>query len=56
MSTRTSDRNGADAPVPMTPERWRLIEQVLHAALACEPAQRDAVVAVACGDDEAMRV
>jgi serine/threonine-protein kinase len=40
----------------MTPERWRLIEEVLHAALACEPAQRDAVVAAACGDDEAMRV
>jgi serine/threonine-protein kinase len=39
----------------MTPERWRVIEEVLHAALACVPAQRDAVVAAACGDDESLR-
>ena len=36
----------------MTPERWRAVDAVLHAALACEPSQRDALVTEACGDDE----
>jgi serine/threonine-protein kinase len=40
----------------MSPERWRIVEEVLHAALACEPAQRDAVVAAACGSDASLRV
>lgn len=46
-------RTGADrAPSPMTPERWRVIDAILRASLSCEPAQRDAFVADACGDDE----
>jgi serine/threonine-protein kinase len=36
----------------MTPERWRVIDAILRASLSCEPAQRDAFVANACGDDE----
>jgi serine/threonine-protein kinase len=36
----------------MTPERWRVIDAILRASLSCEPAQRDAFVADACGDDE----
>ncbi|HJP86681.1 MAG TPA: protein kinase [Gemmatimonadaceae bacterium] len=40
---------------PMTPERWRVIDAILRAALSCEPAQRDAFVAQACGDDEEIR-
>jgi serine/threonine-protein kinase len=39
----------------MTPERWRRIEDVLGAALACEPARRGAVIADACGEDDALR-
>ena len=44
----------AAAP-PMTPERWRAVDAILQAALACEPARRDALVADACGADRAMR-
>jgi serine/threonine-protein kinase len=47
-------RENGSAP-PMTPERWRAVDAILQAALACEPARRDAVVAVACGDDMALR-
>jgi eukaryotic-like serine/threonine-protein kinase len=36
----------------MTPERWRVIDAILRASLSCEPAQRDAFVADACGDDD----
>ena len=39
----------------MTPERWRAVDAILQAALACEPARRAAVVAAACGTDEALR-
>jgi hypothetical protein len=42
-------------PSPMTPERWRVIDAILRASLSCEPAQRDAFVAEACGDDEDLR-
>ena len=49
-------RAGKDGPsLPMTPERWRAVDAVLKAALSCERAQRDAFVADACGDDEALR-
>jgi tRNA A-37 threonylcarbamoyl transferase component Bud32 len=48
---------GTDRPAsPMTPERWRVIEAILRASLSCEPAQRDAFVAQACGDDEELRL
>jgi len=39
----------------MTPERWRRIDDVYHAALAREAEERDALVAEACAGDEAMR-
>ena len=54
MSARASESNGAATP-PMSPERWRRVEDVLHAALTCEPGRRDAVVAAACAGDEALR-
>ncbi len=47
---------GADrASAPMTPERWRVVDAILRASLSCEPGQRDAFVAEACGDDEDLR-
>ena len=51
-----SDSSRADRPSPMTPERWRVIDAILRAALSCDPAQRDAFVAQACGDDEEIRL
>ncbi|GLC25145.1 protein kinase domain-containing protein [Roseisolibacter agri] len=51
----TQDTPTRDAPPPLTPERWRAVDAILQAALACEPARRDAVVAAACGDDRALR-
>ena len=41
---------------PMTPERWRVVDAILRASLSCEPAQRDAFVAEACGGDEEIRI
>src|SRR4051812_3925315 len=40
----------------MTPERWRVIDAILRASLACDAAQRDAFVAQACGGDEEMQL
>ncbi len=40
----------------MTPERWQQIDQLFHAALVYEPAQRPFFLASACGDDEPLRV
>jgi len=39
----------------MTPERWRQIERVLHAALECEPAGRAAFLDRECADDASLR-
>ena len=39
----------------MTPERWRQIERVLHAALECEPAGRVAFLDRECADDRPLR-
>jgi eukaryotic-like serine/threonine-protein kinase len=39
----------------MTPERWRAVDAILQAALACEPVRRDAFVAEACGEDGELR-
>lgn len=39
----------------MTPDRWRVVDAILQAALACEPDRRGAFVVDACGDDEALR-
>ena len=44
------------ASPPMTPERWRMVDAILQAALACEPGRRDALVADACGSDGALRL
>ena len=40
--------------VTMTPERWRQIEEVYHAALEREPEMRDAHVEEKCGGDESL--
>jgi len=39
----------------MTPERWRQITAIFHAALLREGAEREAVVAAECGDDASLR-
>ena len=39
----------------MTPERWRLVDAVLRAALSTEPARRAAVIAEACAGDDLLR-
>ena len=39
----------------MTPERWRQIEQLYHAALECDGSEREAYLAEACASDEALR-
>src|ERR1041384_8013661 len=40
----------------MTPERWQKIDEVFHAALAYEPAQRAGFLTSACGGDESLRL
>ena len=55
MTTPTHSSPAAGASSPMTTERWRAVDAVLRATLACDPAQRDAFVAEACADDEALR-
>jgi len=55
----TTPTHGAPAPSaspPMTPDRWRAVDAILQAALACEPERRGAIVAAACGDDWALRI
>jgi len=39
----------------MTPERWQQIEQLLQAALECEPAERDALLDRECATDPDLR-
>lgn len=39
----------------MTAERWRIVDAILQAALACESDKREGFVRDACGDDEALR-
>ena len=39
----------------MTPERWKRIEELYHAARARPPGERAAFLAEACRDDEALR-
>jgi len=55
MTTPANEPEPRGAPPPMTPERWRAVESILKAALACEPARRDAFVADACGEDADLR-
>jgi len=40
----------------MNPERWRQIDQLLEAALDRKPEERAAFLAVACADDESLRL
>ena len=40
----------------MKPERWRQIDQLLEAALERRPEERAAFLAVACADDESLRL
>jgi serine/threonine-protein kinase len=50
---------GSEDPIgispPMTPDRWRVIDTILQAALACSAKDRAAFITDACGDDEALR-
>ncbi|HEX7296139.1 MAG TPA: protein kinase, partial [Pyrinomonadaceae bacterium] len=39
----------------MTPERWQQIDLLFQAALACEPAQREAFLAARCAGDKSLR-
>ena len=39
----------------MTSERWRRVEELYHAALGRGVAEREAFLANACADDEALR-
>jgi tetratricopeptide (TPR) repeat protein len=39
----------------MTPERWRQVKAVLHGVVEAAPAERAALVAAACGEDEELR-
>ena len=39
----------------MTPERWRQVTEIFHAALAREPDRQAAFLAEACGDDASLR-
>jgi serine/threonine-protein kinase len=39
----------------MTPERWKLIDQLFHAALQREPGRRAAFVAESCAGDETLQ-
>jgi serine/threonine-protein kinase len=55
MTTPAQGMAAEGALIPITPERWRAVDAVLKAALACEPTQRDLFVADACADDEALR-
>ena len=54
MTNATPSASIEGASPPMTPERWRAVDAILKAALACEPDQRDAVVANACSEDAAL--
>ena len=56
MSDPSLEPRADRASSPMTPERWRVVDAILRASLSCEPAQRDAFVAQACGDDEELRL
>ena len=39
----------------MTPERWKRVEELFHAARTRSPGERVALLAASCGDDEALR-
>ena len=43
MTTPTHAVPAAGTAPPMTPERWRAVDAILQAALACDPDRRDAM-------------
>ena len=49
------DAERADAPAPMTPDRWRVVKSIVQQALDRPPAAREAFVADACGGDAELR-
>ena len=53
----TTPMRGSDggAPSEMTPERWRVVDTILQAALACEADRRADFVKDACGADESLK-
>jgi eukaryotic-like serine/threonine-protein kinase len=55
MTAPGQNENASGQSSPMTPERWREVNTVLRGALSCEPERRDAFVAHACGEDQALR-
>jgi Tol biopolymer transport system component/tRNA A-37 threonylcarbamoyl transferase component Bud32 len=55
MTTPAQKAEATGQASPMTPERWLEVDAVLRGALSCEPARRDAFVAHACGEDQALR-
>jgi eukaryotic-like serine/threonine-protein kinase len=40
----------------MTPDRWKRLEEIYHAARTRDSAERAAYVAEACGDDDDLRL
>jgi serine/threonine-protein kinase len=53
-----SGRVGSEDPAPagpLTPERWRVVDSVVQAALERAPAERAGFLARACGSDAALR-
>jgi hypothetical protein len=39
----------------LSPERWKQVEELVYAALDCEPDRRSAFLEEACGGDEELR-
>ncbi|MEO8623836.1 MAG: protein kinase [bacterium] len=56
MTTPTHVDPVVGASPHMTPERWRAVDAILQAALACEPERRVAFIADACDGDFTLRV
>src|SRR5206468_8188940 len=55
MQPAAPNEGSAGASPPMTPERWRLVDEILRGALECEPDRRVGFVLNACGVDETLR-
>src|SRR5207253_7133710 len=56
LASRTClDSRPAPGGGRMTPERWRRIDDLFHAALRLDPAEREAWLRGACGDDDGLR-
>ena len=54
-TARKNAREPADAvAVPMTPDRWRMVDDILQHAITYQPDDRDAFVRNACRNDESL--